>query len=94
MRNKEWWPWMGRVITGIFSVMLAVSLYFVLTSENLLLQAESTTWITLVGLAVLACLGVMLLTDNRVRRQLIWLIKNSGWWGIGVSAAIVILNSG
>lgn len=91
MRNKEWWPWMGRVITGIFSVMLTVSLYFALTSENLLLQAESTTWLTLVGLAVLACLGAMLLTDNTVRRQLIWLIKSSGWWGIGVSAAIVIL---
>ncbi|QLL77168.1 hypothetical protein GTO87_00045 [Ligilactobacillus saerimneri] len=57
-----------------FSVMLAVSLYFALTSENLLLQAESTAWLALVGLAVLACLGAMLLTDNRVRRQLMLML--------------------
>ncbi|MBM6753163.1 hypothetical protein H5993_00065 [Lactobacillus alvi] len=88
------WRGVRRLITGAFFLLTGLTLYYALLSQNFLLAAETTTWVTLVMLAALCLLVVILITDNPIRRGINWYRQKTGWWGMLLFGFLVLIVQG
>ena len=90
------WPakiWHGsrRLISGLFLLFTGLSLYFALVHSNFLLAAETTTWLTVVMLAVLFALVALAICDNPLRRGIVRFWRANAWQGPLVVIALVLV---
>lgn len=85
------WQGVRQLITGAFFLFTGLTLYYALLSQNFLLAAETTTWVTLVMLAAICLLIAILITDNPIRREIRWYRHQTGWWGMLLFGALVLI---
>lgn len=70
------------IINILFTIFIGLTFYFTLTSSNLLLNSQTTTWVTMVMLLGLVGIIIIMITDNFVKR-FAHSVYQSGWLGEG-----------
>ena len=78
------------IINILFTIFIGLTFYFTLTSSNLLLNSQTTTWVTMVMLLGLVGIIIIMITDNFVKR-FARSVYQSGWLGMLVLGILLLI---
>lgn len=78
------------IINILFTIFIGLTFYFTLTSSNLLLNSQTTTWVTMVMLLGLVGIIIIMITDNFVKR-FAHSVYQSGWLGMSVLGILLLI---